>query len=136
MTSTPTCRLPSLCLAPQPGTHLSYSPQGVVTAAVSLITCLCKKNPDDFRTCISLAVSRLSRVRVAPRCWGVSGVPGSLCPLTCLVPWPSLIHSPAQSSETLNLAHWTWLLPGCVGLGKWLLISEPAPGHLSSGDQD
>uniref|UniRef100_A0A8C9HNL0 AP-2 complex subunit alpha n=1 Tax=Piliocolobus tephrosceles TaxID=591936 RepID=A0A8C9HNL0_9PRIM len=35
---------------------------GVVTAAVSLITCLCKKNPDDFKTCISLAVSRLSRV--------------------------------------------------------------------------
>ncbi|KAB0390647.1 hypothetical protein E2I00_004613, partial [Balaenoptera physalus] len=34
---------------------------GVVTAAVSLITCLCKKNPDDFKTCISLAVSRLSR---------------------------------------------------------------------------
>ncbi|KAL0609864.1 AP-2 complex subunit alpha-1 [Plecturocebus cupreus] len=35
---------------------------GVVTAAVSLITCLCKKNPDDFKTCISLAVSRLSRI--------------------------------------------------------------------------
>lgn len=34
----------------------------MVTAAVSLITCLCKKNPDDFKTCISLAVSRLSRV--------------------------------------------------------------------------
>ncbi|TFJ96939.1 leucine-rich repeat and IQ domain-containing protein 1 [Platysternon megacephalum] len=34
---------------------------GVVTAAVSLITCLCKKNPDDFKTCVSLAVSRLSR---------------------------------------------------------------------------
>uniref|UniRef100_A0A8C4LDN4 AP-2 complex subunit alpha n=1 Tax=Equus asinus TaxID=9793 RepID=A0A8C4LDN4_EQUAS len=38
------------------------APQGVVTAAVSLITCLCKKNPDDFKTCISLAVSRLSRI--------------------------------------------------------------------------
>ncbi|KAI2592378.1 AP2A1 isoform 1 [Pan troglodytes] len=35
---------------------------GVVTAAVSLITCLCKKNPDDFKTCVSLAVSRLSRI--------------------------------------------------------------------------
>uniref|UniRef100_A0A8C5PQ38 AP-2 complex subunit alpha n=1 Tax=Leptobrachium leishanense TaxID=445787 RepID=A0A8C5PQ38_9ANUR len=35
---------------------------GVVTAAVSLITCLCRKNPDDFKTCVSLAVSRLSRV--------------------------------------------------------------------------
>ncbi|XP_058136622.1 AP-2 complex subunit alpha-1 isoform X1 [Dasypus novemcinctus] len=35
---------------------------GVVTAAVSLITCLCKKNPDDFKACISLAVSRLSRI--------------------------------------------------------------------------
>uniref|UniRef100_A0A8C9P3W0 AP-2 complex subunit alpha n=1 Tax=Spermophilus dauricus TaxID=99837 RepID=A0A8C9P3W0_SPEDA len=29
---------------------------------VSLITCLCKKNPDDFKTCVSLAVSRLSRI--------------------------------------------------------------------------
>ncbi|CAI5790036.1 AP-2 complex subunit alpha-1 isoform X6 [Podarcis lilfordi] len=35
---------------------------GVVTAAVSLIACLCKKNPDDFKTCVSLAVSRLSRI--------------------------------------------------------------------------
>nr|XP_014341007.1 PREDICTED: AP-2 complex subunit alpha-1 [Latimeria chalumnae] len=35
---------------------------GVVTAAISLITCLSKKNPDDFKTCISLAVSRLSRI--------------------------------------------------------------------------
>ncbi|XP_072283317.1 AP-2 complex subunit alpha-1 isoform X2 [Pyxicephalus adspersus] len=35
---------------------------GVVTAAVSLITCLCRKNPEDFKTCVSLAVSRLSRI--------------------------------------------------------------------------
>ncbi|XP_069461425.1 AP-2 complex subunit alpha-1 isoform X2 [Ambystoma mexicanum] len=35
---------------------------GVVTAAVSLISCLCRKNPDDFKTCVSLAVSRLSRI--------------------------------------------------------------------------
>nr|XP_033816944.1 AP-2 complex subunit alpha-1 isoform X2 [Geotrypetes seraphini] len=35
---------------------------GVVTAAVSLITCLCRKSPDDFKTCVSLAVSRLSRI--------------------------------------------------------------------------
>lgn len=38
--------------------------QGVVTAAISLITCLSQKNPDEFKTCVSLAVSRLSRVRV------------------------------------------------------------------------
>eukprot|EP00061_Rhincodon_typus_P015003 g42437.t1 len=36
---------------------------GVVTAATSLITCLSKKNPDEFKTCVSLAVSRLSRQR-------------------------------------------------------------------------
>lgn len=36
--------------------------QGVVTAAISLITCLSQKNPDEFKTCVSLAVSRLSRV--------------------------------------------------------------------------
>uniref|UniRef100_A0A3B3ZYZ1 AP-2 complex subunit alpha n=1 Tax=Periophthalmus magnuspinnatus TaxID=409849 RepID=A0A3B3ZYZ1_9GOBI len=36
--------------------------QGVVTAAISLITCLSQKNPDEFKTCVSLAVSRLSRI--------------------------------------------------------------------------
>uniref|UniRef100_A0A673ATJ4 AP-2 complex subunit alpha n=1 Tax=Sphaeramia orbicularis TaxID=375764 RepID=A0A673ATJ4_9TELE len=35
---------------------------GVVTAAISLITCLSMKNPDEFKTCVSLAVSRLSRI--------------------------------------------------------------------------
>lgn len=61
------------------------APQGVVTAAVSLITCLCKKNPDDFKTCISLAVSRLSRVRVvlALAAGGGPGVP--VLWATCLV---------------------------------------------------
>lgn len=38
--------------------------QGVVTAAISLITCLSQKNPDEFKTCVSLAVSRLSRVSI------------------------------------------------------------------------
>ncbi|XP_026524156.1 AP-2 complex subunit alpha-2 [Notechis scutatus] len=36
---------------------------GVVTAATSLITTLAQKNPDEFKTSISLAVSRLSRVK-------------------------------------------------------------------------
>ncbi len=36
--------------------------QGVVTAAVSLIETLAKKNPDEYKGCVSLAVSRLSRV--------------------------------------------------------------------------
>lgn len=53
--------VPTPTLTPRPP---SAPHQGVVTAAVSLITCLCKKNPDDFKTCISLAVSRLSRVSV------------------------------------------------------------------------
>ncbi|KAM3625270.1 uncharacterized protein V6R79_009391 [Siganus canaliculatus] len=35
---------------------------GVVTAAASLITTLAQKNPDDFKTSISLAVARLSRI--------------------------------------------------------------------------
>jgi AP-2 complex subunit alpha len=35
---------------------------GVVTAAVSLIEALVKKNPDEYKGCVSLAVSRLSRV--------------------------------------------------------------------------
>ncbi|XP_071497904.1 AP-2 complex subunit alpha-2-like isoform X2 [Diadema antillarum] len=35
---------------------------GVVTAAASLIYDLCLKNPDDFKGCIALAVSRLSRI--------------------------------------------------------------------------
>lgn len=35
---------------------------GVVTAAASLIESLVKKNPDEYRGCVSLAISRLSRV--------------------------------------------------------------------------
>ncbi|XP_030845239.1 AP-2 complex subunit alpha-2 isoform X3 [Strongylocentrotus purpuratus] len=35
---------------------------GVVTAASSLIYDLCLKNPDEYKGCISLAVSRLSRI--------------------------------------------------------------------------
>lgn len=35
---------------------------GVVTAAVSLIETLVKKHPDEYKGCVQLAVSRLSRV--------------------------------------------------------------------------
>lgn len=35
---------------------------GVVTAAVSLIEALVKKHPDEYKGCVQLAVSRLSRV--------------------------------------------------------------------------
>ncbi|XP_046713788.1 AP-2 complex subunit alpha-2 [Silurus meridionalis] len=35
---------------------------GVVTAATSLIITLAQKNPDDFKTAVSLAVARLSRI--------------------------------------------------------------------------
>ena len=35
---------------------------GVVTAAASLIDALVKKNPEEYKGCISLAVSRLSRI--------------------------------------------------------------------------
>lgn len=37
---------------------------GVVTAACSLIEALVKKNPDEYKGCVSLAVSRLSRVSI------------------------------------------------------------------------
>lgn len=40
----------------------AFSFQGVVTAATSLITTLAQKNPEEFKTSVSLAVSRLSRV--------------------------------------------------------------------------
>jgi AP-2 complex subunit alpha len=36
---------------------------GVVTAATSFIDALVKKNPEEYKGCISLAVSRLSRVQ-------------------------------------------------------------------------
>ena len=36
--------------------------QGVVTSATSLIEALVKKNPEEYKGCVSLAVSRLSRV--------------------------------------------------------------------------
>lgn len=39
---------------------------GVVTAAASLIDALVKRNPDEYKGCVSLAVSRLSRVRGKP----------------------------------------------------------------------
>ena len=35
---------------------------GVVTAATSLIDALVKKNPEEYKGCVALAVSRLSRV--------------------------------------------------------------------------
>ncbi|XP_013773927.1 AP-2 complex subunit alpha-like [Limulus polyphemus] len=38
---------------------------GVVTSAVNLIDALVKKNPDEYKGCISLAVSRLSRIVTA-----------------------------------------------------------------------
>lgn len=41
--------------------------QGVVTAATSLISRLAQKSPDDFKTSVSLAVARLSRVGVTPK---------------------------------------------------------------------
>lgn len=41
--------------------------QGVVTAAASLITSLAQKSPDEFKTSVSLAVARLSRVGVCPK---------------------------------------------------------------------
>ena len=37
---------------------------GVVTAATSLIDALVKKNPEEYKGCVALAVSRLSRVRL------------------------------------------------------------------------
>lgn len=38
---------------------------GVVTAATSLIDALVKKNPDEYKGCVALAVSRLSRIVTA-----------------------------------------------------------------------
>ncbi|CAG0880184.1 unnamed protein product [Cyprideis torosa] len=35
---------------------------GVVTASVSLIEALVKRNPDEYKACVSLAISRLSRI--------------------------------------------------------------------------
>ena len=43
---------------------LVFEIQGVVTSAASLIESLVKKNPDEYKGCVSLAVSRLSRVRL------------------------------------------------------------------------
>jgi len=38
---------------------------GVVTAATSLIDALVKRNPDEYKGCVNLAVSRLSRIVTA-----------------------------------------------------------------------
>ena len=37
--------------------------QGVVTSAASFIEALVKRSPEEYKGCVSLAVSRLSRVR-------------------------------------------------------------------------
>lgn len=50
----------------------AFSFQGVVTAATSLITTLAQKNPEEFKTSVSLAVSRLSRVSL----WTGNGTQG------------------------------------------------------------
>lgn len=63
----------------RPGAHVGIHlkpgvcfcvPQGVVTAATSLISTLAQKNPEEFKTSVSLAVSRLSRVSVVGRTSG------------------------------------------------------------------
>lgn len=47
-------------------THLlNDQHMGVVTASASLIESLVKKNPDEYKGCVSLAISRLSRVVTA-----------------------------------------------------------------------
>lgn len=46
--------------------HLLNDPHmGVVTAATSLIDALVKKNPDEYKGCVTLAVARLSRIVTA-----------------------------------------------------------------------
>ncbi len=40
----------------------AFQHMGVVTAASSLIDALVKKNPEEYKGCVSLAVSRLSRI--------------------------------------------------------------------------
>lgn len=52
---------------------------GVVTAAVSLIETLVKRNPDEYKGCVSLAVSRLSRVRAPFFGSGVCNLTGGHC---------------------------------------------------------
>lgn len=42
---------------------------GVVTAAVSLIDALVKRNPKEYKACVSFAVSRLSRVKQCNFTW-------------------------------------------------------------------
>jgi AP-2 complex subunit alpha len=39
--------------------------KGVATAAVSLIDALVKRNPDEYKGCVNIAVSRLSRVSLS-----------------------------------------------------------------------
>ena len=59
--------MPLICSPPGEWTSrivhlLNDQHMGVVTAAASLIDALVKKNPEEYKGCISLAVSRLSRV--------------------------------------------------------------------------
>lgn len=72
--------------------------QGVVTAATSLITTLAQKSPDDFKTSVSLAVARLSRVGTALMAlMALCSILGltSPSPTSCLTDCDLCIHRPA-----------------------------------------
>ena len=53
----------------------------MVTSAASLIEALVKKNPEEYKGCVSLAVSRLSRVRILV---DQDGRPSPPLPLSCV----------------------------------------------------
>jgi len=71
--------------------------QGVVTAAISLLETLAQRSPDEYKGCVPLAVSRLSRVIIA-----------------CIV----VTFSVSKISFRTNCASFLWTVSSYV---SWLL---------------
>ena len=70
--------------------------QGVATASVSLIDALVKRNPDEYKGCVTLAVSRLSRV-MSPS-FAISSSPSFYADCHFLLHWLSRLHLLFRSS--------------------------------------
>lgn len=81
--------------------HPLFLLQGVVTAATSLITTLAQKNPEEFKTSVSLAVSRLSRVTLFELYFQMPDL--SLLGTMCLIFIKSLLHKIYFSGHLANI---------------------------------
>lgn len=117
--------------------RVCVSSQGVVTAATSLITTLAQKNPEEFKTSVSLAVSRLSRVSLLT---GWSS--GWACSLSRHFADASLSVGKASGQPAIRgwtcvlVSDWRAFLWPCIRSGLWAqeaCRAEPRPRCVLCG---